>query len=191
MLGFFVQGSQRPIVSTPVLSEGTSREGMISDRDVWSKRSFPGATVSLGNQHLANLSQAPGNSRFVNPVITKKIKECKTWQQLASVIKQSKDDFNSVNAAAAITHLAQIRAIAASKPDMGAHMETREYYTLVEQTVHMASMHMPHFGPRQYANVMWALAKLGLPCCVELLSEMLPASTHHMPWSNPQQLTNR
>ena len=185
-------------------------------------------TESRWRVSSSNVVPAPSRSGFVrrptspapvdSPLLSKFIKDCRTWQELAAVVHRHSSGFNFLHAAAAMTHLAQLRssaldeaeargqhstgmlsgeapepALALSWPTEEGMAGNPELVALMEELLVSAEVHMRQFGARQATNVLWSLAHLHAlhpSGCAWLAAELLPLMRSLLPWCEPQHLSN-
>ncbi len=105
---------------------------------------------------------------------------CRTVEDIYTVCLESINDFNSVNVSTALHRMAkQIK----HKPDKSA-------VSIIESLCNRAMETMKFCGSRGIANMMWALAKLGLSPGSELKAAMFRRATAISGEFDPQNVAN-
>jgi hypothetical protein len=92
-------------------------------------------------------------------VLTSLIKRSTSWQQLQYYFSTYTAFFNPVHVSAAITHLAQL--IGPMHPN-AIPQQPQQLQQLLQELTSATAACVPDYGPRQLANTLWALNKLGL-----------------------------
>jgi hypothetical protein len=92
-------------------------------------------------------------------VLTALIKRSTSWQQLQHLFTTYTAFFNPVHVSAAITHLAQL--IGPVHPS-AVSQQPQQLQQLLQELTSATAACVPDYGPRQLANTLWALNKLGL-----------------------------
>lgn len=139
------------------------------------------------------------------PGITGLIKRCTRCCDLSYIIATAEDQFNFINASAAVVHAATLvqdsyNGTAAESrqghADHGTEGDTKSAVQLLtQQTLLLVVEHQASFQGRQHANTLWALAKLG-PFCQgadivmarRYLTHVLPVLPDLFPTMNGQEL---
>jgi hypothetical protein len=92
-------------------------------------------------------------------VLTSLIKRSTSWQQLQHYFSTYTAFFNPVHVSAALTHLAQL--IGPMHPN-SIPQQPQQLQQLLQELTSATAACVPDYGPRQLANTLWALNKLGL-----------------------------
>jgi hypothetical protein len=93
-------------------------------------------------------------------VLTALIKRASSWQRLSQLWASFTPLFNPIHVSAALTHLAQLQQQDAMTPAQLAAAPAGLCDLVTELTAAAAAC-VPDFGPRQLANSMWAISRLG------------------------------
>lgn len=122
-------------------------------------------------------------------VLTALIKRCRTWQTLQHLFSTYTDHFNPVHVSAAITHLAQLHG--PIKP-VELQQQPQGLQQLMRDLTAAAASCIPDYGPRQLANTIWAISKLGCgsKISMRLRAEYVNAFRHQLPAAAPQHISN-
>jgi hypothetical protein len=126
------------------------------------------------NQEAADLVRAKQ--------VTRAIKACGSWQQLAPVLDQHAPHLSAVNLSAAVTHLAQLHPGHARR-DAGLR-------TLALRLLEALAGQWAALGPRQLANITWALGKLGVRPTSRWLRALFVRLEANAPQLEPQHITS-
>jgi hypothetical protein len=92
-------------------------------------------------------------------VLTALIKRSTSWQRLQQLFSSLTPLFNPIHVSAALTHLAQLQEQPLDSQQLAA--ADLEFKQLVQDLVAAAVACTPDFGPRQVANSLWAIHRLG------------------------------
>ena len=111
--------------------------------------------------------------------INKALTSCRTAKDICAVCLDSIDKFNSINVSTALHRLAKCT----QKPD-------RETIQIAQRICNRAMETLNDFDSRGIANLMWALATLGLAPGPELEAAMCRRATAISGEFNPQAVAN-
>lgn len=91
-------------------------------------------------------------------VLTALIKRTRSWQQLQYIFNTYTTFFNPVHVSAALTHLGQIMHPVTPKT---LPQQAAGFQQLLQDLASATAACVPDYGPRQLANTLWALKRLG------------------------------
>jgi hypothetical protein len=121
-------------------------------------------------------------------VLTALIKRSTSWQRLQQLFGSLTPLFNPIHVSAALTQLAQLQEQPLTPQQRAA--APSDFRQLVQDLVAAAVACIPDFGPRQVANSLWAIRRLGAQ---ELLtkrmrSDFLTVFTDKLQYAAPQHV---
>jgi hypothetical protein len=122
-------------------------------------------------------------------VLTALIKRSSSWQQLHHLFSTYTAYFNPVHVSAAITHLAQLLG---PLPTSAVQQQPQQLQQLLQELTSATAACVPDYGPRQLANTLWALNRLGLGPRVprKVQASYLAAFAAKLLGAAPQHISN-
>jgi hypothetical protein len=121
-------------------------------------------------------------------VLTDLIKRSTSWQRLQQLFATFTPLFNPIHVSAAITHLAQLQEQPLTDQQrVGSHPDLKR---LIQELTAAVMACIPDFGPRQLANSMWAIHRLGASKLVarRVRSAFLEAFVGKIKFAAPQHV---
>jgi hypothetical protein len=121
-------------------------------------------------------------------VLTTLIKRSTSWVRLQDLFSTFMPLFNPIHVSAAITHLAQLQEQPLTPQQLA--VAPQGLQDLVQELTGAVVACIPDFGPRQIANSLWAISKLGADGLLtrKLRNAMLTAFVDKMPYAAPQHV---
>lgn len=125
-------------------------------------------------------------------VLTQLIKHSTSWQRLSQLFNNLTPLFNPIHVSAAITHLAQLQEQQLAVYQSPAKdSNTLALQQFVRDLTAAAVACIPDFGPRQIANSLWAINRLGCGSLVtrKLRNAFLEAFVEKLQYAAPQHVS--
>lgn len=124
-------------------------------------------------------------------VLTQLIKHSTSWQRLSQLFSNLTPLFNPIHVSAAITHLAQLQQQPLAYQSTAKDSNTLALQQFVQDLTAAAVACIPDFGPRQIANSLWAINRLGCGSLVtrKLRNTFLEAFVEKLQYAAPQHVS--